>query len=207
MKQPENQSKTYSSLFTQIDDGYIKIPQFQREFVWSKVQTAKLIDSIIKGYPIGTFIFWKTREELRHIRNVGNAKLPAIPQGDAAQYVLDGQQRITSLYAVRKGLIIDKKGERIDYRDLCINLSCDPDQEEEVVSADSIENAKTISVHDLLTKNPGDLVRNFSTDEFQKIYAYKTRLEHTLSPRLSSITTLLTLRVKYSRASTRAAKN
>ena len=51
MKQPENQSKTYSSLFTQIDDGYIKIPQFQREFVWSKVQTAKLIDSIIKGYP------------------------------------------------------------------------------------------------------------------------------------------------------------
>jgi uncharacterized protein with ParB-like and HNH nuclease domain len=84
MKQPENQSKTYASVFAQIDDGYIKIPQFQREFVWNKEQTAKLIDSIIKGFPIGTFIFWKTREELRHIRNVGNAKLPSIPKGDAA---------------------------------------------------------------------------------------------------------------------------
>jgi uncharacterized protein with ParB-like and HNH nuclease domain len=113
MKQPENQSKKYSTLFTHIDDGYIKIPQFQRDFVWSKEVTATLIDSLIKGFPIGTFIFWKTREELRHIRNIGNAELPPVPKGDAVQYVLDGQQRITSLYAVRKGLIITKEGKEI----------------------------------------------------------------------------------------------
>ena len=38
MKQPENQSKTYAALFAAIDEGKMKVPQFQREFVWDKVQ-------------------------------------------------------------------------------------------------------------------------------------------------------------------------
>ncbi|MDO9097500.1 MAG: DUF262 domain-containing protein, partial [Candidatus Methanoperedens sp.] len=66
MLQPENQTKKYQNLFSDIDSGSIKIPKFQRYFVWTKEKTAKLIDSIIKGFPSGTFIFWKTREELRH---------------------------------------------------------------------------------------------------------------------------------------------
>jgi uncharacterized protein with ParB-like and HNH nuclease domain len=82
MQQPENQSKKYSSLFNRIDEGHVKIPQFQRDFVWTKDQTARLIDSIIKGYP-GTFIFWKSREELRYIRNIDNVQLPPVPKGDA----------------------------------------------------------------------------------------------------------------------------
>ena len=45
MKQPENQSKTYEALFSAIDEGKIKVPQFQRDFVWDKAQTACLIDS------------------------------------------------------------------------------------------------------------------------------------------------------------------
>ncbi len=106
MFQPENQNKKYEILFSDIDAGRIKIPKFQREFVWSKNQTAKLIDSLIKGYPIGTFILWKTKDELRYFKNIGNVELPEIPKGDYAQYVLDGQQRITSLYAVRKALFV-----------------------------------------------------------------------------------------------------
>lgn len=108
MLQPQNQTYQYDFLFANIDNGLIKIPDFQREFVWSKEQTARLIDSIIKGFPIGTFIFWKTNEDLRHIREIGNTKLPAIPKGQVTDYVLNGQQRITSLYAVRKGLILDR---------------------------------------------------------------------------------------------------
>jgi uncharacterized protein with ParB-like and HNH nuclease domain len=120
MLQPENQSKKYEHLFTDIDTGRIKIPQFQREFVWSKEQTAKLIDSIIKGFPIGTFIFWKTREVLRHVKNIGNFALPDTPTGEPVSYVLDGQQRITSLYAVHKGLRMTKDGIEIDYRDIIL---------------------------------------------------------------------------------------
>ncbi|WP_289240825.1 DUF262 domain-containing protein [Delftia sp.] len=54
---PENANKKYEALFLEIDSGQIKLPMFQREFVWDKEQSAKLIDSILKGYPIGTFIF------------------------------------------------------------------------------------------------------------------------------------------------------
>jgi len=64
------------------------------EFVWEKEQSSKLIDSILKGFPIGTFIFWKTKEELRSYKEVGNHKLPETDKGDYVQYILDGQQRI-----------------------------------------------------------------------------------------------------------------
>ena len=102
--QPDNHNKKYEALFVEIDTGQIKLPMFQREFVWEKEQSAKLIDSILKGFPIGTFIFWKTREELRSYKDIGNHTLPETPEGDYAQYILDGQQRITSLYAIRKGI-------------------------------------------------------------------------------------------------------
>src|SRR5712671_5114978 len=120
--QPDNHNKKYEALFVEIDTGQIKLPMFQREFVWEKEQSAKLIDSILKGFPIGTFIFWKTREELRSYRDVGNHRLPETPRGDYAQYILDGQQRITSLYAIRKGIRITKDGKEIDYKDIFIDL-------------------------------------------------------------------------------------
>src|ERR1700735_127322 len=102
--QPDNNNNKYESLFVEIATGQIKLPMFQREFVWDKEQSGKLIDSILKGFPIGTFIFWKTKEELRSYKEVGNHKLPETQKGDYAQYILDGQQRITSLYAIRKGI-------------------------------------------------------------------------------------------------------
>lgn len=96
----------YSQLLSDIEAGRIKIPQFQRDFVWSKTDSAKLLDSIVKRYPIGTFILWKTNETLRSIKNIGGLNFPQTPEGDYVQYVLDGQQRITSLYAGFKGCTI-----------------------------------------------------------------------------------------------------
>jgi uncharacterized protein with ParB-like and HNH nuclease domain len=57
MKLPEPQPLNFSSLISDIENGQIKIPQFQREFVWDIQKSANLMDSVIKGYPIGTFIF------------------------------------------------------------------------------------------------------------------------------------------------------
>ena len=59
-KQPKPDSKKYTDLISEIQKGQIKIPKFQRDFVWSIDKTAKLLDSILKGYPIGTFILWET---------------------------------------------------------------------------------------------------------------------------------------------------
>ena len=109
------ESSNYNELITNIESGRVKIPQFQRKFVWSLDMTVKLLDSIVKGYPIGSFILWKTKDRLRSIRNVGGVNLPEPPKGDMIQYVLDGQQRMTSLYVAMKGLKINDD-ERSDDR-------------------------------------------------------------------------------------------
>jgi hypothetical protein len=175
MLQPENQSKKYDAVFADIDTGRIKIPMFQREFVWDKEQTAKLLDSIIKGFPIGTFIFWKTREELRSVRNIGNINLPNTPKGDSASYILDGQQRITSLYAVKKGIILTKDGKEIDYKEISIDLSVDPDNDDRVVLVEPPENRPYIPVHVLLNGNVSEFARDYF-DYLDKVDIYRKRL-------------------------------
>lgn len=174
-KQPENHSKKYAVLFADIDAGRTKLPMFQRDFVWDKSQTAKLIDSILKGFPVGTFILWKTRDRFRHFRELGNLELPEPPAGDSVQYVLDGQQRITSLYAVRKGLRITRDGRVIDYKDICIDLEANSGAEDEVVYAEAPEGRETISVHDLLSKDVTDFDA-YGKDERRKIHEYRAAL-------------------------------
>ena len=173
--QPQPQSKKYEVLFTGIDSGQIKIPKFQRDFVWGNDQTAKLIDSIIKGYPIGTFILWKTREELRSVRNVGNIELPEAPKGDAVHYILDGQQRITSLYAVRKGILFDREGETIDYKQISINLEQEPGDSDQIVSVEPLDGVISISVHKLLTGKVMEFATNYAP-YLEKIDTYRSRL-------------------------------
>ena len=109
MKLPEPQSSSFSTLISDIQKGLIKIPQFQRDFVWDLTKSANLMDSIIKGYPIGTFIFWKTKERLRSIRNIGGIELPDPIPGDFVYFVLDGQQRLTSLFASLKGITVKRE--------------------------------------------------------------------------------------------------
>jgi hypothetical protein len=174
-KQPENHSKKYSALFADIDAGRTKLPMFQRDFVWDKAQTAKLIDSILKGFPVGTFIIWKTRDRFRHFRELGNLELPEPPAGDSVQYVLDGQQRITSLYAVRKGLRITRDGRVIDYKDISIDLEAGDEPEDELVYAEPLTDRRSISVHDLLSKDVTDFDA-YGKDERRKIHAYRAAL-------------------------------
>lgn len=177
--QPENHNKKYESLFNEIDTGQIKLPMFQREFVWEKEQSAKLIDSIIKGFPIGTFIFWKTREELRSYKNVGNYTLPDTPNGDYVQYILDGQQRITSLYAIRKGIRINKDGKEVDYKDIFIDLVMSPESDESLTTTDTPsadDSGRYISVHRLLTSQISDLFDEFDRRTLTTIEIYKARL-------------------------------
>lgn len=138
-QQPKPDSKKYTDLIYEIQKGQIKIPKFQRDFVWSIDKTAKLLDSILKGYPIGTFILWETNERLNDIKNIGNLELPPVPDGTKVQYVLDGQQRITSLYAAFLGATIQKEGEKktTDYGRIYIDLEGDiNDNDQQIIIAD-----------------------------------------------------------------------
>ena len=174
--QPENRSQTYDALFVHIDEGKIKIPKFQRDFVWAKEQTAALIDSMIKGFPIGTFLYWETTEELRHVKEIGNHRLKEPPAGHTVSYILDGQQRITSLYAVRKGCIFSYDDLKpIDYRDISIDLSLDVDTDDQVVLTSRSDNS--IPVYRLLNSTIAELVDDYKRTQIEKISKYKSKIE------------------------------
>ena len=58
-------------LLTRVAEGEVRIPAFQREFVWEPDRVQFLMDSIYKGFPIGTLLFWRTREKLQSDRDLG----------------------------------------------------------------------------------------------------------------------------------------
>lgn len=105
---------TFQNLLSGISTCRIQIPPFQRSFVWSPNDIRFLLDSIYRGYPIGSFIFWKTVRKLPHTRTIGSLELDCgdINPGTEISYVLDGQQRITSLFAAIKGSTIDEEHYR-----------------------------------------------------------------------------------------------
>ena len=174
-KQPKPDSKKYTDLISEIQKGQIKIPKFQRDFVWSIDKTAKLLDSILKGYPIGTFILWETNERLNDIKNIGNLVLPPVPDDIKVQYVLDGQQRITSLYAAFLGASIQKEGEKkiTNYGSIFVDLEGDINNNDEQIIVSEQPETKNISLKDLLNSKYSDLRERFSNDDIDKIQEYK----------------------------------
>ena len=178
-EQPKPDSKKYSDLISETQKGIIKIPKFQRDFVWSIDKTAKLLDSILKGYPIGTFILWQTNERINEIKNVGNLEIPPTPEGTKVQYVLDGQQRITSLYAAYLGAKIQKIGEKksTDYSDIVVNLDTDINENgDQVISAEPT-GERYISLNDVLNfsfSKAKALSDKFSEEELERIDGYST---------------------------------
>ncbi|MFO0865778.1 MAG: DUF262 domain-containing protein [Gemmataceae bacterium] len=91
---------TIREILDQVLRGQIRIPAFQRGFVWEPDRVAYLMDSIYKGYPFGSLLFWRTRETLRIERDLGPFKLPEPLADYPVDYVLDGQQRLTSIFGV-----------------------------------------------------------------------------------------------------------
>jgi len=179
MYQPETHLKNFTTLFSDIEKGTVKVPQFQRDFVWPKDKAAKLIDSIIKGYPIGTFIIWKTKETLRTVKNIGGIEFPDTPEGDFVEYVLDGQQRITSLYASLKGLMIKKyndDGEKLeDFSQMYIDLEAGIDDDIILTNIEGKDFKKVLKLQDLLNKDMKYFVNNYS-NHIDKINNYQNQL-------------------------------
>ena len=97
------------SLLEQIRNDEIVLPAIQRDFVWPEGKVEKLFDSIMRGYPIGIILLWETYRDIQHRyfeRDYKEDTQPAFR--DNAQYrrlrlVLDGQQRLQSLYIALYG--------------------------------------------------------------------------------------------------------
>jgi hypothetical protein len=87
-------------LLSRLAEGDIKIPAFQRHFVWKQEQVIELLDSIYHDYPIGSILLWNSHEKLHATRNVCGFSIPDRPESYPVNYVLDGQQRLSTIYAV-----------------------------------------------------------------------------------------------------------
>ena len=177
MQLPEPQTKTFPSLVNAIEQGQIKIPQFQREFVWTMNKSAGLIDSIIKGYPIGAFIFWRTKERLRSVKNIGKQNLPEPSEGEFVDYVLDGQQRLTSLFASLKGVMLTgDNGGKNDFSKIYIDLEA-KENEQIVITEVQDKEQRIISIVDLLTGGLGCLFA-YPEKYHNRLETYKQRIEN-----------------------------
>ncbi|MDD2207913.1 MAG: DUF262 domain-containing protein [Bacilli bacterium] len=118
------QKKTILKTVEDIISGNMYLPAIQRKFVWNEEQITKLMDSILLGYPIGTFLYWKSSgknindkgyslyefiKDYHEKENYINKHAPKNLSLDKIIYtVLDGQQRLTSLYISLQGSIAKK---------------------------------------------------------------------------------------------------
>ena len=86
-------------LIRKLSDGRFLIPTFQRSYVWDPENICNLWHSIYQHYPIGSILYWKTRILLNVHRQLGGFYVPENGEGDPVyrSYILDGQQRVTSL--------------------------------------------------------------------------------------------------------------
>ena len=86
-----------STILDQIDNGSVALPEFQRGYVWNRDQVRGLIQSLYRRYPVGMLLVWETQTETAPSRGDG----PLSP--GYVTLILDGQQRITTLYGLDRG--------------------------------------------------------------------------------------------------------
>jgi len=150
-----------------ISQGRIRIPRFQREFVWERSRIQKLLDSMYKEYPIGTIFLWEAPAEYNHLlRDIEDLGQPPFKSGTGYTFILDGQQRLTSLFAVTQGLTID--GE--DYGKIVIDLSNrDPSK---LFQYRTPDNQRWVAVKNLLAPDSEvfDIYNDLPNDDYRKLF-------------------------------------
>ena len=88
-----------NTILDQIDMGSIALPEFQRGYVWNRDQVRNLMTSLYREHPVGSLLVWKTNTEQVIDQSRGDGQLSA----GTVELLLDGQQRITSLYGIIRG--------------------------------------------------------------------------------------------------------
>lgn len=97
-KPPQALSLTVRRVLGKVQSGEVRVPDFQRPLRWRAADVVKLFDSILKGYPIGSLLFWKRSAPADERLGIGGAHI-SVPAVADAWYIVDGQQRTTALAA------------------------------------------------------------------------------------------------------------
>ncbi|WP_322065557.1 DUF262 domain-containing protein [Burkholderia ubonensis] len=116
-------SRTLFRLLQEINTS-VYLPHIQRPFVWEEEQMLRLFDSLMRNYPIQTLLLWRTTDEIKARRfmpqvewdaDLSDYYEPAVSKaGHEKVFVLDGQQRLQTLFAIFAGAITLENGERAE---------------------------------------------------------------------------------------------
>ena len=121
-----------AQLFRHLDAGRFAIPRLQREFVWNGPKAAKLLDSILRGMPVGVMLIWETpRSQLLHLRQRYHI-LPAFKRKNPrVWFLIDGQQRVSVLHHVRQGdRLQNSKRQEIEFSKIVLALKPQSDSQQ-----------------------------------------------------------------------------
>ncbi len=172
------QPSTLPQLLIQIEQGKLQVPRFQRDFVWPLAKTRKLLDSMFKEFPIGSFFLWKAPADLPYMfRTLEDLGIPKPKPGHEISYILDGQQRLTSLFVTINGI---KIGWR-DYGRICLDLDTatrylqikEEGFDEDIFVYQKPDNFRYVAVSDLTGDDHLTIFKNIPEDlqsAFNKAY-------------------------------------
>jgi hypothetical protein len=157
----------------QVQSGQLRIPAFQRGFVWDADRVAFLMDSIHKGYPFGALILWRTKEQLNAERALGPFTLPKREEEFPVDYVLDGQQRLTSIFGVFQTEIAANEGHDTTWTKVYYDFDAEKDLQESQFYA--------------LLPDQVDLARHFPVGKFFDVAGYRVATQNLTPERLKEI--------------------
>jgi hypothetical protein len=177
-------AESISEILNQILKGQIRIPSFQRGFVWDADRVTYLMDSIYKGYPFGSLLLWQTKERLKVENNLGPFTLPPAPEDYPVYYVLDGQQRITSIFGVFQNVLepqVDANWLRV-YYDLKANQS-PQDNQFVAMREDQADPERHFPLRSLFNvAQYGKLVRALDDETAERVDKMRDRFQTVLIP-------------------------
>ena len=150
-----NTTLTVNQLIEKIDTGELGLPELQRPFIWKDSKVRDLFDSMMRGYPIGYLMLWQC-PALEKKKSIG---VDSHSYASPMAVIIDGQQRLTSLYAVMKG----KKVVNSKYDEKSIIISYHPLQNKFEVGYQATKNDKewVYNISDIFTSNSYSFSKKF----------------------------------------------
>ncbi len=191
--------KTVGEIIEEINGKYF-LPHIQRELVWKPPQITKLFDSLMRGYPISTFLFWKlahnkdiTKLEFIKYYDKGKSKNQINTDSDRDEYwlVLDGQQRLQSFYIALKGTY---NGKELFFNALSKKVVNEEDDDESEIIYETrfFKRDKNNFIKEEVDKNTNEKtkkfwvkVKSFSLLKNDSIYDYIDNIKESFSKELS----------------------
>jgi Protein of unknown function DUF262 len=157
-----------STLLDEIDSGAVLLPEFQRGYVWNRDQVRGLMRSLYRGYPVGGLLMWETTSEDITVRGASGG-------GGTRQLLLDGQQRVTSMYGVIRATPPSFfEGDKTAFTGLHFNV--ETELFEFYAPAKMAGDPTWVSVSELFSKGPTKYLRAFPDVDDDTLDTYIDRL-------------------------------